>query len=244
MRDMIVSVYVSIPVLKRRKGAGIYTWRMHHTAHDETTRRATRQMQRRTFLHAQMLHQSPLREEVRRELHGAAKASAHHRGAHAAVEALDALASVDLPEAIHRILVVVLCAHGQRGRIALQPRLDEEERAAGHGAHEARRRAREDVDAEGLHGCVAIDQGCERASHGLVEAQTAAVQQDLVDVGCADTAVDAPDSLVADDHRDAVDGPPVELWLVSFVLEFSLQLHARGRVSAVEVLWDLGRTGS
>lgn len=68
-------------------------------------------------------------------------------------------------------------------------------------------------------------------AHGLIEAQTAAVEEDLVNVGGTETAVDGADSLVADDDADAVDGSSVVVRLVAFVLELALQLHAARRKS-------------
>ena len=137
----------------------------------------------------------------------------------------------------------MLRAHGPRGRVALQARLDEEERAAGGGAQDARRGAREDVDAEGLDGLVAVDRRRQGPAQRLVEAQPAPVQQDLVDVGGADAAVDA-EALVAHDHRDAVEGAFVEFGLVAFVLELALELHAGEKVSvSVWLRNGLGKRG-
>lgn len=61
--------------------------------------------------------------------------------------------------------------------------------------------------------------------HRLVEPQPTPIQQDLVHVRTPQAAVDAPQPLVPQDHRHAVEGALVVMWLVAFRLELALQLH-------------------
>lgn len=127
---------------------------MHDNAYDDPTRGTTRQMQRRTFLHPRMLHQPPLREEIRRQLHAAPEPRPHARRPDPAIQAPHALRGSDLPQSIDRVAVPVLRADGQGGGVALQAGLDEEEGGARGGAEDAGGGAGEDVDAEGLDGGV------------------------------------------------------------------------------------------
>lgn len=120
----------------------------------------------------------------------------------------------------------MLGADGQEGAVALQSSLDEEEGAAGGGADDAAGGAAEHVDAEVLLLAVAQEQGGQAVAHGLVEAEAAAVEQDLVDVGAADAAVYAPEPLVPHDDADAVEGPAVVVRLVALGLQLALQLHS------------------
>lgn len=173
-----------------------------------------------------MPHEPPLREEVRRQLHRAAEPGPYHGGAYAPVQAAEPLGLVDLRHAVGRVPVLVLGADGQERAVALQPRLDEEEGAARGGADDARGGAAEHVDAEVLLGAVAQQQGGEAVAHGLVEAEAAAVEEDLVDVRAPDAAVDALEALVPHDDADAVEGAPVVVRLVAFGLELALELHS------------------
>lgn len=199
---------------------------MHNHAHHKATCRTTGKMQRRTLLHPQVLHQPPLRKKVRRQLHRAPEAGANHGRAHTPVQPTHALAPVDLRQAVPRVAVVVLGADGPEGGIALQARLGQEKGAAGGGADDARPRAAKHVDAQALRLVVVKERARQRAAHGLVEAQPAAVEQDLVDVGAPQPAVDAADALVAHDDGHAVDRAAVVVWLVALVLELALELHA------------------
>ena len=61
--------------------------------------------------------------------------------------------------------------------------------------------------------------------YGLVESESTAVEDHLVDVGGADSAIDTPDSFVAYDHRNAMKRSFVHSWLKPFFLKFALQLH-------------------
>lgn len=78
-------------------------------------------------------------------------------------------------------------------------------------------------------------------AHGLVEAKTAAVEEDLVDVGGADATVDATDTLVAHNDAHAVNRAAVVVRLVALVLELALQLHAIKGGEGRGVSWDGSR---
>lgn len=73
------------------------------------------------------------------------------------------------------------------------------------------------------------DDAVDGGSEGFVEAEAAAVEDHLVDVGGAYAAVDARHAFVADDYGYAVEGAAVDAGLVGFVLEFALELHAGWR---------------
>lgn len=70
---------------------------MHDAADDEAADGRAGQMQRRSLLHAGVLDQLSLGEEVRGQLDGATETSPHHGGGDAPVQAEEALALVDLP---------------------------------------------------------------------------------------------------------------------------------------------------
>ncbi len=113
---------------KDEKGNRLPTRGVHEDADDEAADGATGQVQQRALVHAEVAHEAALGEEVGGQLHGAAEAGADHGGADAAVQAARALGGVDLAQAVPGVAVVVLGADGQEGRVALQPRLDQEER--------------------------------------------------------------------------------------------------------------------
>lgn len=173
-----------------------------------------------------MLLKSSLRKEICGQLNGAAKARPHHGSTNASVQASDALAFIDLRHPIHGIPVRMLSPHRCRWRVALQPRLHQEERAARCGAQDARSRAGEDVDAERLRHGVIVEQRRHRVAQRFVEAQPAAVQYHLVDVCRSDTPVDALDAFVAHDDTDAMDWAVVYPRLEALLLQLALQLHA------------------
>lgn len=225
------------------RGMGRRTRRVHDAADDKAADGAAGEVEGRALLHAEVPHESPLGEEVCGQLDGAAEAGADHGGADAAVEAREALGAVDGGEAVHGVLVVVLGADGQEGREALQAGLDEEEGAAHGGADDAGAGAAEHVDAQVLRLAVLEDEGGEAVAHGLVEAEAAAVEEDLVDVGAADAAVDALEALVLDDDAHALERSAVLVRLVALVLELALELHAvrRMAVSAPVGRVPLGR---
>lgn len=86
---------------------------MHEAAHNEARSCATGQMQSRTLLHTQVAGQTALGKEVCGELHGTTETRADHSSTDTTVDALDALALVDLAKAIKRVLIVVLSADGE-----------------------------------------------------------------------------------------------------------------------------------
>lgn len=87
-------------------------------------------------------------------------------------------------------------------------------------------------------------------AHGLVEAQSAAIEKHLVHISCAETSVDGADAFVTYNHADAMDRSTIMMRLVSLSLEFSLQLHAAtianqpGRVPVVRRICKALITGS
>ena len=95
------------------------TWRVHNATDYKATGRTTCQMQGWAFLHAQMSHQSPLREEIRRQLHRASEARSHHSRADASIQPLDTFFMIDLPHSVHRIFVLMLRANRQERGIGL-----------------------------------------------------------------------------------------------------------------------------
>ena len=201
------------------------TWRVHEAAHDESTDSTAREMQRRPLFHTSMLDQPPLREEVRRQLHRAPESRPDHRRAHAAIQPPNTLRFEDPRHPIQRIPILVLRTHWQKRGVALQPRLDQEEWRSRRRADDTGCGAAEHVDAEVLRVRVAEEQRREALAHGVVEAETAAVEHDLVNVGAAETAVDAADTLVADYDADAMKGAAVVEGGGAFLLELALQLH-------------------
>ena len=210
-----------------KKGVrGMFTWRMHDNTHNKTAGCTAGKIQRRALLHPEVPHQPSLREKVCRQLHRAPEARPDHGRANATIQTAHTLALVDLRQAIPRIPVVVLRPDRPERRVALQPRLDQEERTAGRSTDDARPRAAKHVDAQALLLFVLEYDAGQGAPHGLVESQPAPVQQDLVDVGASQPPVDAAQPLVAHNDRHAVDGAPVVVWLVALVLELALELHA------------------
>ena len=107
---------------------------------------------------------------IRRQLHTASETCPDNRRPDTPIETLDTLSAIDFPKAIYCIIIAVLCAHGQEGRVRLQARLDKEERRTSGSAKHARRRTSKDVDAKGLDFGVFKDGGCEVFADGLVEA--------------------------------------------------------------------------
>lgn len=129
----------------------------------------------------------------------------------------------------------MLSADGSYGREALQTGLDKEKGTASSRTEDSGGGASKDVDGHVLRVLVLEEQRGERLSQGLVEAETATVEQHLVDVGGAQTAVYALDALILDDDADAVDRTAIVLRLRAFELQLALQLLSDlehfGRVS-------------
>lgn len=213
----------------------IRTRGVHDAADNEAADSAAGEMQSWALLHAGVLDQLSLGQEIRGQLNRGAEASSNHGRRDAAVQAKEALAAIDLSQSIPGIPVVVLSAHGPHGREALQTGLDEEKGTASSRTEDSGRGASKDVDAQVLRVLVLEEQLGERLSDGLVEAEAAAVEEHLIDVGGAQTPVYALDALVLDDGADAVDGPAIVLRLGAFGLQLALQLLSDlehfGRVS-------------
>jgi len=156
--------------------------RVHHTADHEPAGRGRGQVQSHAVSHPQMLLQPPLGKEVRGQLHARPEARSDHRRPRTPIPPLHPLGRINPPEPVYGALVFVLRAYGQERGVTLQSRLDEEERGADGGAQDARRRAGEDIDGEVLLGGVVVEEGCYGGADGLVEAQAAPVEHDLVAV--------------------------------------------------------------
>jgi hypothetical protein len=182
---------------------------MHEAANNETADSTACKVQRGALLHTSVADELSLGQEVRGQLDGATEAGSDHGSANTTVQPTNALSAVDAGQAVERIAVLVLGADGAERRVALQARLDEEKGAAGGGANHARGGAAEHVDEEVLGFFILQEQASQGFAHGVVEAETAAIEEDLVDVGGAETAVYAPKTFVAHDDTDAMDGAPV-----------------------------------
>ena len=76
-----------------------------------------------------------------------------------------------------------------------------------------------------MHVGVFEDEFCGGGAERFVESQTAAVEEDLVDIGTSDTTVDAAEAFVADDDVDAVEHTAVFFHSHVGGLEFALQLE-------------------
>lgn len=74
-------------------------------------------MQGRTLIHAEMLHQPSLGEEVRGQLHAGTETCSDHCGTDATVQALDTLGIVDLLHTVPSIGVFMLGSHGEERRV-------------------------------------------------------------------------------------------------------------------------------
>jgi hypothetical protein len=81
---------------------------VHENADHNATYGTARKVQRGSLIDADVSHESPLRKEVRRELHAAAKARAYHRCPNAAIEAPKTLCSPDLLETVEGASVAPL----------------------------------------------------------------------------------------------------------------------------------------
>lgn len=123
---------------------------------------------------------------------------------------------------------MVLSTNRPEFREALKTGLHKEEWTASRGTDNSRSCTAEHVDAQILGISVFEDEFRERITHGVIEAQTTAIEEDLVDVGSADTAVDFTNTLVAYNDAHAMDRSSVVVRLVALVLKFALQLHAIG----------------
>jgi len=80
VEDALVEVSVLVVHARHDGVRGV-----HDAAHHEPAGGAAGQVQHRALLHAEVLDEPPLGEEIRRQLHAGAEARAHHCGRHAAV---------------------------------------------------------------------------------------------------------------------------------------------------------------
>ena len=198
---------------KVHKPREILTWRMHDAAHHETTRSTASQMQRRTFLHSQVLHQSPLRKKIGGQLYRTSKTRPYHRSTHTSIESRNTLPLINLPHPIQGIPISMLSPYRCERRETLQSRLNQKERAARGSAQNARRRAREYINSQTLCGWIGVYCRCQRMSYRFIESQSTSIEDHLVDVCCTDSAVDSFDSFVAHNYGNAVEGSFVHSWL-------------------------------
>jgi hypothetical protein len=77
-------------------------------------------MQSGAFLHPQVPSQAALSKEVCGELNRTAEAGTDHSSPNATVYTLNTFASIDLAQAIDRVLIVMLSPDREEGRIGLQ----------------------------------------------------------------------------------------------------------------------------
>lgn len=158
------------------------TRRVHKAAHHKARGRTTGQMQSRPFLHVQMSGQSALGKEICGKLDSAAETGTDHSGTHSAVHAFDTFALVDFAQSVKRVFIVVLGADREEGRVGLQARLDQEEWRTSCGPNDAGGSTSKYIGSKRLNLWVAIDGRCDAGADGLVETETAAVEQDLIDI--------------------------------------------------------------
>lgn len=159
-----------------------HTRRVHHTANDESRCRAASQMKSWTFLHAEVLDQTTLREKVRRQLDGATETRADHRRIHTTVQATSSFRGIDLAQAVERVAVLVLCADGKERRIRLEAGFHEEEWRGACCTNDTGRGTGEDINAERLDVRIVVDGRRDSLAQGLVKAKTASVEKNLVDI--------------------------------------------------------------
>lgn len=139
-------------------------------------------MQSRTLLHAQVAGQTALGKEICGELHGTAETGADHSSIDTTVYAPNTLALVDLAKAIKGVFIVVLGADGEERRVGLKTGLHKEERRPCCSTNDTRSSSCNDIGTEGLDLGIFVYSICEVCADRFVEAQTAAVKQDLVDI--------------------------------------------------------------
>ena len=155
---------------------------MHKAAHDKARRRATSQVQSRTFLHTQVPSQAALGKEVGGELNSTAEAGTDHSSSNTTINTLDTLTSIDLAQTVERVLIIVLSTDGQKGRIGLQASLHQEERRSGSRTDDSRSGTSKDIRAQRLNLWIVVNGIGNVGANRFVKAETAAVQKDLVDV--------------------------------------------------------------
>jgi hypothetical protein len=183
-------------------------------------------MQARALLHTKMPNQTALCKEVCGELNRATEGSSDHSSLNTTVETTNTLSTVNRLEAMPCARVMVLSTNRPEFREALKTGLYKEEWTASRGTDNSGSCTAEHVDAQILSISIFEEEFGERITHGIIEAQTAAIEEDLIDIGSADTAVNFPKSFVAYNNAHAVDRSSVVVRLVALILKFALQLHA------------------
>lgn len=139
-------------------------------------------MQSGAFLHSQVPRQAALGKEVCGELNSTAETGTDHSSPNTTVDTLHALTPVDLAQTIDGVLIVMLSTDGKEGRIGLQAGLHQEEWRSSSSTNNSRCRTGEDINAERLHLGVAVNGICDVGTDGFVEAETAAIKEDLINV--------------------------------------------------------------
>ena len=205
-------------------------------------------MQSRALLHPKVPSQAALGKEVCRELNRTAETGTDHSGSNTTVYTLHTFASIDLGQAIDRVLIVMLSPDREEGRIGLQAGLHQEEWGSGSRTNNTRHRTGENIDAEGLYLWIFIDGTCDVGANGFVEAETATVQEDLVDVlditralaclgfremvpwgwqfthGRSNTTEQSSGTFILKDNLDTVQDTPILLHTFVLRLQFTLEL--------------------
>lgn len=140
----------------------------------------------------------------------------------------------------------MLSTNGEEGRVGLQASLHQEERRSGRSTDDSGGGSSKDISSEGLDFRVAVDGSCDTGTDRLVETQTAAVEQDLVDVldiprvsldgkhslrnhtfetyGRSNSPKQASRAFILQNDLDAVQDALVLLDSLIFCLQFTLQL--------------------
>lgn len=155
---------------------------MHEHTNHEAADGAARKVERDAVVHLHVLHEPPFDEEVCGQLDAAAETRSHTRRADAAVQAAKAFSAINLSQAVECVLVLVLRADGQIRREGLQSRLDQKEGRADNCTKNAGRCAAEEVDRQRLDGGAGVEERSYGLAHRFVEAETATIQAQLVDV--------------------------------------------------------------
>jgi len=138
----------------------------------------------------------------------------------------------------------VLSADGKERRKGLESRLHQEEGRSERSAYDTRCRPGEDIDPERLNVRVLVYRGRQTLAQRLIETETTAIQQNLVDIlspnqhrvqevstsagattyGGANASEQPAGSFILQDDLDAVEDTPIFLDRLGLCLQLSLQL--------------------
>lgn len=139
-------------------------------------------MKGRSLFHPEVPRQTPLREEICRELNRAAETSANHGRTNTPVQSAHTFRAVDLSQSVICVAVPMLCPNGEERRVRLEPCLYQEEWRPKCCADDTRARSGEYVDPEGLYVWILKDGRSGSPAHRFVQAQTTSVEKKLVDI--------------------------------------------------------------